>query len=371
MSLKEKIITVIGGAVSGGEVLTKSNPELTPSISIVQQKEHGSKLMNDLIKKEVTEEVKQLRYRTYWVEEESYKYNVKLTSEGTNVTQKSFADFTKPNVFEEENKKVMLVQNTEPISSGADNDVQVQKEGIKFKQYYPLNIDYGDFFSKFKIEKYCKQVVLKRFDETFQLDMYFNLLPSTDDRIERNLTFEIEKVFNNESKISNLIDFDTIEFTTKNAWGNKNNIRHIFKNIKNNGVSKFSSFYVLHYIVELVEMEDMIEQYYNENIAKEYENKTKRPNMNIPVNLFTGIPEGANDVLKCDKCGKEMKDLERADYYITKYELGNRGVCLECFKTLVSEGMFVDIENSINGLKNKFLIDNVNTTVLDKLNNLK
>jgi hypothetical protein len=223
-----------------------------------------------------------------------------------------------------------MVQNTEPISSGVENNVEIQQEGVKFKQYYPLNITHNDFYyPKYKFEKFCKQIVLKEINDGFQLDMYMNLIPSTDDRIERNLTFDLETVFNKKVKIYKLDDFDTIEFTTKNAWGNKNHIRHKFNVISNNGISKFSSFYVIHYIVELVEQEDMVAQYFNENISKEYENKTKRPNMNVPIELFTGIPEGTNDIEICDKCGKEMKELERADYRITKLEYGI-GMCKNC-----------------------------------------
>ena len=328
MSLSDKIKTIIGGAVSGGDVLASSKLEITPLTSIVYQKEQGSKLMNDLIKKEVTEEVKQLRYRTYWVEEESYKYGVNSQGQTFHI----YPEFTKPNVFEEEGKRVLLVQNTEPISSGVDNNVQIQKEGVKFKQYYPLLLIRDDTFPKFQFEKFCKQVVLKECENSYQLDLYMNIVPSTDDRLERNLTLDLEKVFNKILKIDYLDDFTTIEFTTKNSWGSQNHIRNKFKVICNTGINKFSSFYVLSYKVNLIEQENMISKYYNENISKEYENKAKRPNMNVPFDIFHGVPSGTNSIEICDRCGREMKELERADYRLTKQEYGI-GMCVLCLNT--------------------------------------
>jgi hypothetical protein len=357
MSILDKIKTSIGAAVAGGDILTNSLPEIAPLTSIVYQKEQGSKLMNDLIKKEVTEEVKQLRYRTYWVEEESYKYGIQEVDGEIKAVEKQHADFTKPNVFEETHKKVVLVQNTEPIASGVENNVDVMKEGVKFKQYYPLEIERGDYYPKFRFEKYCKQIVLKECENLFQLDLYMNIVPSNDDRIERNLTFELENLFNKKQKIFNLDNLNEVEFTTKNAWGNKNHIRHKLSGIEYTGITKFSSFYILHYSIKYIDQEDMIAQYYNENIAKEYENETQRPNMKVPFDIFYGVPAGTNRVEICDKCGKELKELERADYRLTKQEYGI-GMCLECYKNFLKikrkcERCGIEVDDDYILLKNK------------------
>jgi hypothetical protein len=322
--------TIIGAAISGGDLLIPSNiGDSLPSTSIVYQKEQGSKLMNALVKKEVTEEVKQLRFRTYLIERESNKYGVKIEHDEAKTVH--FADFTKPNVFEEENKKILLIQNTEPITSGVENNVDVSREGINFKQYYPLEFERNETFPKFRFEKFCKQIVLKENENDYQLDLYFNSIPSTDDRIERNLTFDLEKVFNKTLKIDYLDSFETIEIVTNNSWGNVSNIRYKFKPYKFVCITKFSTFFIVSYSVIITEQEDMIEQYYNETISKEYENNTKRPNTNIPIDIFTGVPQGTFDVEICDKCGKEMEGLERADYRITKSYTGI-GYCKECYQ---------------------------------------
>jgi hypothetical protein len=182
MKLKDKLILYIGGLLAGGDIITnygkdKENPAGI-YYSIAQQKELGSKLMQALKKHEVNQEVAALRWRMYMLDRKMDDYTVvKDPVTGELKSVKKHPEFTKPKVFEEKNKKVVIVQNTEPLQSGVDNGIT---NGIKLhelhkiKQVFPLIFE-RESISRFEFDKSCIMVVMKQSGKNkikYYLDFY-------------------------------------------------------------------------------------------------------------------------------------------------------------------------------------------------------
>jgi hypothetical protein len=344
MKLLDKLSLYIGGMLSS-DVLTNTSKDPAP-IVIMQQKEVGSKLMQSLIKKEVTQEVAELRWRIYMLERSCDKINVVRDGiTGELKTIRIDPEFTKPRVFEEKNKKVLVVQNTEPVQSGTDNNIT---DGIKLhelhkiKQVYPLKFERYNI-SRCEFDKSCYQVVMKQSGKKrlkFYLDFYFYHIPDPYERTKRLTTLDLQKVYENKHSINFTDDWDKVEFTTNKCWGIDNAIRYTFKNKKFVGIHKWEMFYVVQYEVEVIDKVDEYKQFYQDTIQQKYDNKEERPDRYVPHSI-TGDDDTDKDE-HCDVCGKLMdyKKLEVADYRITQ-EITGTGMCKECLEKYLKKNEMI------------------------------
>jgi len=323
----------VGISIAGADsAVFSSNKGQDSNVVIVTQKEQGGELARALIKGEVTQEVEDLRYRTYLIEEESGKNEVIGIGENDMESFTIPAQFNKPNIEElETDFKTIIVQNVEAISTGITDNIE-DKNGFvnKINEYLPLTIE-RDCRSRFSIEKYCYQIVVKEHNEkvnTYQLDLYFTIYPDTINRIKRMFTNEIEKLYNDHQKIrtSDIVDIKTIEFVTNKAWGSDNNKKYKFKTYCCVECSKFNGYYILKFSSEsLIFGEKTTDKYFSKVIDKKYKEHEKRINANGGIfNLF-----GEEKIEYCDICGDKIEGLAINDYYITKEKYG-RGMCIKC-----------------------------------------
>ena len=343
MKLWDKITLYVGGLLSGGDVILNNKTDDIPTtITVVQQKELGSKLMQALKKHEVTQEVAELRWRMYMLDREMDNYRVIIDpSTGELKSVRKDPEITKPRVFEEKNKKVVIVQNTESIQSGINNgftDGMKLHELHKIESIYPLKFERGDI-SRFPFEKSCYQIVLKQNGKKrikYYLDFYFYSIPDPHERIKRQTTLELQKVFDKKLSVDYIDDWNKVLFTTNKCWGVDSAISYKLECKKFVGIQKWEMFYVVQYEVKIIEKVDDIEKYFEHTIQKEYDNKTPRPDRYINHSI-TGNDD-MNKNQNCDKCGKLMKfeTLESADYHITKDVFGI-GMCKDCLVKYMEE----------------------------------
>jgi len=338
MNLKDKLTLYIGGLLAGGDVIINNRKDDIPvGITITQQKELGSKLMQSLVKKEVTQEVAELRWRMYMLDREMENYTlVRDPSTGELKSVKKHPEFSKPKVFEEKNKRVVIVQNTEPLKSGSDNGFT---EGMrlhelhKIKQIYPLKFERGDI-SRYEFDKSCYQIVLKQTGKKrikYYLDFYFYTIPDPYERSRRLTTMELQKAFDKKIPIEYVDDWNNVSFTTHNSWGVDSCLTYKLENKKFVDIHKWGTFFVVQYEIKILEKIDDIEKYYEENIQREYDNKTERSDRYINHSI-TGDNDTYRDE-RCDKCGKlmEFKKIETADYHLTRETFGI-GMCVSCLQ---------------------------------------
>ena len=336
--LLDKLTLYVGGLLAGGDILTSNRKDPYESAIVIQErKELGSKLMQSLLKKEVTQEVAELRWRMYMLDREMDKYTVvRDATSGELKSIKKHPDFTKPKVFEEKNKKVVIVQNTEPLKSGVDNgfsDGMKLHELHKIKQLYPLTFERGSI-SKCEFDKSCYQVVLKQNGKKrirYYLDFYFHAIPDSYERTKRITTLELEKVFNKELQIDYLDEWNTVSFTTRNCWGVDSYINYKLECKKFVDIHKWGLFYVVQYEVKILEKTDNIQQYFEPEIQKRYDDNEPRPDRYVAHNI-TGDDDMGKD-RECPKCGElqSFKNLEVADLQLTEATFG-QAMCKKCLE---------------------------------------
>lgn len=283
----------------------------------VTQEVNDNRVGRHLIKGEVTQEVEELRYRTYAVsnESENYKYlgnGVAVKKETSKKRQRTRHKFSQDNAFVTET--VLETLN------------QVGGVGV---ENYRFEINY-DSFVRFKVEKFATRVNVSIDDEKgiIETTLHFNSEPNPYDATSMPFINEIRKLeslkseyeINKNEIASSIKDFS---FTTYKADGEDDFVNYCFIN-----GSRFKDFKKTdhEFLLTLSWNEyvrvplDLETKYYSKEMAKKYENKEPKE-VNVSI---------ANMERKayCSFCGKEMSvydaDIQRAD--------GTEPVCKECME---------------------------------------
>jgi hypothetical protein len=324
----------VGGMVAGAENALNSTTSDGIGVSILDVKEQGSSLMNALKNHQINQEVKMLRYRTYLIESESYKYAVTSGSEYAEAKIID-PDFCKPSIYEDDEYKTLLVQDTTGLTAGI-KDTDIPESGkmkdLKLKTVGILYMERENtFYSRHFTEDYTKMLALKEHKESHELllELYFDNFPDMYEVGKRNHTIDVEKFYINKRNPKCIDEFKTIAFTTDNrVWNSKH---HIYRKFQVNDfvdIKKWHTFFIIRYNVNIIEQKDELEEYFSPEMQRNYNERLKRPK--APFNPFN-----LNDIKmeSCEVCGKEMssENLEIADYRLTKSTIGI-GMCANCYK---------------------------------------
>lgn len=253
--------------------------------SVEQQQEQDS-VWADLLKGELTQRVKDLRYETMHAERKSKEYQYI----GGGIAQhKGFFDY-KGNVENECGYKIIIVQENKNIT-GSDSD---NKEYIvKFKH---------DFIPRFKKELYLNKIVLKGDDNgKLFLDLYFSKYRIKYDNKHKFFLSELKRVYGGDTR-SELVQISEISFTSLNAYGIDNGITKTYKIRELIKVSEFDGSYVINFSVDELSSDDFIESAYDEVSAKKFANKEKR----------VGFIENLGDIISVEE-EKKRKEEENEE----------------------------------------------------------
>lgn len=284
----------------------------------ISQEVSDKRVGRHLLKGEVTQEVEELRYRTYKVsnDSENYKYV------GNGIAVKS------DNKKEEVNKKkIKFTQENENICETVLETLK-QVGGYGFDRYR-FEIDYNSLV-RFKIEKYATKVDVLINEETGQIEttLHFNTEPNPYDSTSMPFINELKKLLNINSEYEikrNEIasSIKNFSFATYKATNEENFVTYSFIN-----GGRFKSFIQegYEYLMTLTWNEYMrlpinLEgKYYSKTMAEKYERKEKKDTV-IPI---TEVERKRY----CSICGKEMSvydgDIQEAS--------GQEPICKDCMK---------------------------------------
>lgn len=304
--------------------LKAADSEIMGSSSAVDEGTNVSQEVSDkrvgrhLIKGEVTQEVEELRYRTYAVSNESEKY--KYLGNGVAVKGAS----TKKN--EEKTRYKFSQDNAFVTETVLETLKQVGNVG---SEKYRFEINY-DSFVRFKVEKFATKADILIDDKNgiIETTLHFNSEPNPYDAASMPFINEICKLEQLKSEYeikkseiaSSIKDF---AFTTYKADGEDDFVNYCFI-----GGSKFKGFKKTdhEFLLTLSWNEyvriplDLEAKYYSKEMAKKYENKEAKETDVSIVNYERKA--------YCSICGKEMSvydaDIQRAD--------GMEPVCKECME---------------------------------------
>jgi hypothetical protein len=268
-------------------------------------------LADSLVHGEVTQEVKNLRWRTYKILNSSDKTSLEFDyiDENGNIYYR-----TKRNDEKAILKKIMLDEHDDyelemvflndevtlgvhdaitkyfkeyetPIESVNENNHNVVSHGeISSAEYFATNKTEKqinitrEYVPKFHIENYTKKINIRKIDETKKLiEFYVSKYPNEYNKNSRLFIKEIEKVINFGPRNINFLNINEIEFVTNKTLGATDFLHYSYKVLNFDKIVDFDGNYVIKFIVETtIDGENILLKYVEDELEKKYKNKESK-----------------------------------------------------------------------------------------------
>ena len=282
------------------ETLHQNGMELDNGSTVNQQVADHS-VAKALLRGELTQEVIELRYRTYAVAREASHYNY---FSPTLAKRKGVNDFKFIEIANDNNREVITVQeNKLDVETVNDALQRIGDDGKYIDKEKEYNIKFKRSNTpRFKLEDYTKKVVVMKGDDEYTaiVDVYVSKYP--DDKVITSKPFirELERVIDKGIK-SDIFEFESIQFETYKAYRLDDMINFEFGDPQLVKIFEFDGDYVIEFQMNIIDGgTDMTAEFYDEKMAKRYENK-ERKELTI-----TYDPEALIRTYKCADCGKEV-----------------------------------------------------------------
>ena len=281
----------------------------------IHQEVSDERVAKHLLKGEVTQEVEELRYRTYKVDKESQNYKYL----GAGVAVKEDKEIPKNRT------KYKFSQDNESICESVLKALnQVGNNGV---EKYRFEIDYKEFV-RFKVEKFATKVDVEINDETglIRTVLHFNTEPNPYDGTSMPFINELKKLFDvkNEAQIQRneiASSIMNLSFTTYKAYNEDDFVNYSFingakfKEFRQEGYEFLLTFEWDEYLRLPLDLES---KYYSKTMAEKYAKKERK---NVEVSMVE-----KERTRYCSICGREMSvydaDIQEAD--------GHEPICEEC-----------------------------------------
>jgi hypothetical protein len=272
---------------------------LSDNVGEVQRHNQGD-VMDDLINGRVTQEVQDLRWRTYKVM--AATENLVLD---VNALKKHKTDLTDENAVLE----IVVDNTTEYLSTTEamaiyglnstatptidirviDNEkTVVASHGVIDGNNYHSFVKpdkritvHRNSYPKFNIENYTKMLHVKSTDTDKKLlEFYVSKYPVEEDRKTYMFIKEVQKLIVNPIS-SNIINIDSVEFITQNCLGKPDHLKFKYENLVIHKVTEFNGYYVIKfYCDETIDGESIFEKYREEELDNKYKNKERKNESN-------------------------------------------------------------------------------------------
>lgn len=328
------------------EILHQNGLDLEGGVGINQRITEKS-VAKALLRGELTQEVIDLRHRTYVIAREATHYNYFSPTLAQKKGENNYK-YAENSILKNENDVIVTIQDNKPIIETVTETLERIGENGKFidkKKEYNINITrQSNTTPRFKLEDFIKKIVVKKGDNEYTaiLDLYVSKYPDDKNMKSKPFIRELERIIDNGIK-SDIFDINTINFETYKAYKLDDMIYFEFGDIQLKSIIEYEGSYIIQLITNiLVGGEDRAEQFYSENMAKKYENKEKK-NLTYFVD-----PESQIKTYVCADCGKtviyDARALDSAnasddigdgsiteylDFEMTEYEFG-RMLCKDC-----------------------------------------
>lgn len=257
-----------------------------------------------LLKGEVTQEVEDLRYRTYKVDKESRWYQYF----GPTLALKRDKQDTKFMKYDDsDGLELITIQPNEVITETVEEGFE-QIGGRGKRTQYRIKIK-RNFMPRYKIEEYMTRIDVKELDDKHViLDMYVSKYPNDKDFKSKGFVREVEKIRDEKIK-SDILDYEEISFTTHRAYKMDDLVKFEFKNIVFKEIVEFDGHYIIRCKASIrQDIIDLTNVYYSKTMDEKYKNKEKK---DVVISLNDYL---YSETYKCEKCGKEIKvDRELMD----------------------------------------------------------
>ena len=265
---------IFWGLKSADKIAFGTKEDSSNAGTVLEQQNEQNSVYKDLLKGEVTQEVKELRHEMYFSERKSHKYKYI----GNGVVTKKNEIFDYPGKIDKTDgfPLQILQPNIEDTGTLSENLSEVDYR-IKNKKEFTIDIE-RDFIPRFRLEEFTNKLVVKRINENaVMLDFYTPIYKSQFNTIHKLFLKELENIYMGDVR-SDVIDFKKVEFISFRAFGTDDLKKYTYNNIEFDNILIFDGHYVIKFTADIVnDGEDLINEFY----CKEEEEKSR---MHAPRN---------------------------------------------------------------------------------------
>jgi hypothetical protein len=269
-------------------------------------------LADSLVNGEVTQEVMDLRWRTYKILRESggvFAEIVGYDEEGFPIVKTKKINkkrgLSKVKLDSYDNYPLELVLDNTEISIGGNDAMENENITIFdsiIENYNDNNelisvthgeIDSVEYFAtnksevplkiirnqipKFRIETYTKKLNVRKIDEEKRLlEFYVSKYPDEYDRTSRLFLSDLKKTIEEPNK-STIIEFQKVNFVSYKTMGSDDFLEYEYEILSYDKIIDFNGHYVIKFIAKVIENgKDILETYKMVELDKKYELKAKK-----------------------------------------------------------------------------------------------
>ena len=269
------------GMKSADETIVPSQKDNDNGSPAEEKKMEETNLYASLLKGEVTQEVKDLRYETYESVRQSKDWKP-IGYSGVAVKRNHMQLKPPMKLDEEDGLKIVLIQDNKIFVDGRDEALKNIQKAVNIKNEsdaeHTFKITYHNP-PRHKLETFAKKVVVKTTEKEnqFKLDFYLSEYPIENAPKAVYVVKELESLYNSGSRTCDLIDISSLTFTTDKAYGDDDWKIYNFNINSYIGIKKFDGNYVISFLASLPNgIKDIVEEYKDEESVKKFENKTPR-----------------------------------------------------------------------------------------------
>lgn len=274
-------------------------------------------VLNDLLKGEVTQEVKELRdsnYRVYrHADDYQYLGNGNVMAKVKNMLQDDLK------VYNPEDFKVLLIQDNKLVVKGLLESVEnVEVEGDVVdedkNERFTLKIK-RNVFPRFLIEKWVKKIVVRQGDNDIKLDLYCSSYCRQFMPIDSLFINEMMNIYGKKTKNIDTVDINSIEFITDKAYNSKDLLSYRFEDMKYEKMSMYDKDFVITYSTPInYNLVDITEQFRTKEMDEKYATKARKTDKETVLSLEDYEMMRAQDTLDTGEALKLLKNLENSDF---------------------------------------------------------
>lgn len=263
--------------------------------SVIKEVE-DKRVSKALLKGEITQEVEELRYRTYKVDKESKTFEYFAPT----LAMKRDKQDTKFLKYDDRDGLELITAQPNDFLVETVGETLEQVGGRGKRTQYRIKIK-RNFVPRYKIEEYITRLDVKKLDDTHViLDMYVSIYPNDKDFKSKGFISEIKRIRDEKVK-SDILDYEEVSFVTSHAYKMDDMVKFVFKNICFREIVEFDGHYIVRFKASVEEnVIDLTKIYYSKTMDEKYKNKEKKE---VILNFSDYI---VSNVYKCEECGKEV-----------------------------------------------------------------
>lgn len=224
-------------------------------------------LKQDLLRGEVTQEVKELRYTTYRVYNESKNYKYL----GDGLAKKNSKKITLDN---SDDKKFSLENKI--VCEDVLHELQrVEKEG---EERYNVSFEY-DGIVKFKLEQFLTHLDIDITKDYGKVSLHFSAIPNKYNIKSKPFVATLKGIYTTNNFRNEILNsLLKIGFTTYKAQGEDDLMKYDLISPRFESIIKGNLEYIVTFNCEEIIVENLIGKYKSDSMEEKYNNKVKKTN---------------------------------------------------------------------------------------------